>query len=164
MTAANVWQGKACRIVEKGGGEYAIQCVVAKASPLRLNGEDIPNPFEGTASYDPSEGLSSYQALAHQLRDEEKNIEYAAAILEQGALRAYAIGLEPSAFNSVTWYERGCQTNQEIFEGWVSGGQGGSAIFALDNIPVVLDVWGLNTTWGLDNEPQYWYWREQLGW
>ena len=151
--------------MEKGGGEYVEQCVVAQASPLHLNGgEDISNPFEGATSYDPSEALSSYQALARQLRDEETNIEYVAAILEQGALRAYAIGLEPSAFNSVTWYERGCQTNQEIFSSWGSGGQGGSAIYALDNIPVVLDVWGLSTTWSLDSEPQYWYWREQHGW
>jgi hypothetical protein len=87
-----------------------------------------------------------------------------AAIFEQGAQRAYAIDLEPSAFNSVTWYERGCQTNDEILTGWESGGQGGSAVFVLDNIPKVLDIWGLSTTWSLDNEPQYRYWRYQLGW
>jgi hypothetical protein len=94
----------------------------------------------------------------------ETNIEYAAAILEQGALRAPLVGVEPSAFNSVTWYERGCQTNDEIRQGWFTGGHGGSAIFVLDNVPKVLDAWGLNTTWSLDSEPQYWYWRKQLGW
>ncbi len=174
-TAANIWRGRICRVSPDGSEE----CIEAHVSPLQLTERylgperqiDIPNPFETTCengvceSYDPSEITAAYVELEYQLFTQDRvNIEYAAAILEQGAVRALSLGLKPSAFNSVTWYKRGVQTNREIREGWGSGGQGGSAIFVLDNIPNVLEVWGLSTTWSLASEPQYWYWRRELGW
>ena len=77
--------------------------------------------------------------------------------MEQAALRAYSLGIDPSAFNSVTWYQKSVQTDQEIRE---SGWDTGSAIYALWDIPRVLRIWGMNTNWGLYREPQYGPWCE----
>lgn len=167
-TAANVWRGRACRVIVQNGAVVE-ECVQAQASPLRQTKRllrwkwevDILNPFEGADSYDPTEVTSAYQMMAQQLRNERTNIEYAAAILEQGALRARSLGIMPSAFNSASWYIKGVQTDDEIAEWWPHPG---AAIFVLWDIPKVLEVWGLNTSWDLSTESQYEHWRRRLGW
>jgi hypothetical protein len=181
-TAANLWRGRACRVAwDDRTAQYVEECVPTQANPLQQTKRflwitrdvDLPNPFAEDCdngvceTYDPVKTTASYQELARQLLDDRNNIEYAAAILEQGSLRAMTIpDLTPSAFNSVTWYQRGVQTNDEIERHWGSGGQGGSAIFVLNNVPKILNVWRLNTVWrvGRKNEPQYYHWCEQLGW
>ena len=171
-TAANLWRGQACRVVwDTETGKYVEECVEVSTAPLQqtrrfLGWEwevNIPNPFEETCeggiceSYDPADVIAAYQVMARQLRDARKNIEYAAAILEQGALRARMVGIEPSAFNAVTWYKKGVQTDREIEDvPWNAG----SAIYVLQNVPEVLDVWGLSTSWNVSTEVQYARWHE----
>jgi hypothetical protein len=112
----------------------------------------IPNGL--FAPYDPAD-KDSYITIRGQLLDNKKNIEYVATNLEAGALRANAIGLTPSAFNSATWHLAGVQKDEEIRQaGWSPGG----AATILQNMPIALAVWGLNSVWSLNNEPQYHYW------
>ena len=86
------------------------------------------------------------------------NIEYVAANLEIGALRAISLGLTPSAFNSATWHLRGLQTDREIED---SGWNPGAAIYVLGDIPTALTVLGLTSSWSLSTEPQYEYWKNR---
>jgi hypothetical protein len=178
--AANLWQGRACRVIwDEEGGEYVEECVSTPTNSLQQTKQflwfkretDLRNPFEescrtGKCEYDPERAIESYQELSKQLLDKGQNIEYVTAILEQGVLRAASIpGLKPSAFNSVTWYKRGVQTNEEIKQYWTEG-PGGSAILVLDNVSDILSIWHLRTVWhiGVENEPQYVYWHKELGW
>jgi hypothetical protein len=95
--------------------------------------------------------------MGHQLRDDKINIEYAAAILEQGALRAFCLGIEPSGFNVVSWYKRGVQEDIEIDN---AGWDAGSAIFVVRNVPKVLNVWRLRATWDISMKKQHEPWYE----
>lgn len=169
-TAANMWQGKTCRVVPKDG-EWGEECVQAQVK-LQLTQknifgveyvEDIRDPFDYgySESYDPEERPLAYKLLANQLHDDRMNIEYVAAGLEQGALRAFQIGIEPTGFNSVSWFKRGVQTNEEIEDAW---GHPGAAMYPLENIWDVLNIWGLSTSWSIFSEKQYWHWRDELGW
>jgi len=96
--------------------------------------------------------------MGQQLLDEKMNIEYVAANLEAGALRALSLGLTPSAFNSASWHMKSLQTNEEIEdERWNPGG----AMYIVNDIPIPLDIWGLTSRWSLSEstEPQYYYWK-----
>ena len=168
-TAANLWRGQACRVVWDGNS-FVEECTSVEISPLQQSKrffwreweKDIANPFgevceDGICeSYDPAEVTGAYQMMAKQLLDEKVNIEYVAANLEAGALRALSLGLTPSAFNSASWHMTGLQTNEEI-KGWNPGG----AMYIVDHIPIALDVWGLTSRWSLseNTEPQYYYWK-----
>jgi RHS repeat-associated protein len=170
-TAANLWRGRACRVFLKGG-VLVEECTPVEVSPLQqtkrfLSREwekDIPNPFgevceDGICeSYDPAEATGAYQTMAKQLLYVKTNIEYVAANLEAGALRALSLGLTPSAFNSASWHMRGLQTNREIKDArWHPGG----AMYIVNDIPIALNIWGLTSRWSLSEstEPQYYYWK-----
>jgi RHS repeat-associated protein len=160
-TAANLWHGQACSSLG--------DCTAVQVSELAVAsgfGWDNPinNPFGpqqgcalmGVCGYGKQSETDAYVDLTLQLLDNRMNIEYVAANMEAGALRAIALGFEPSAFNSASWHLRGLQTNREIEQaGWNPGG----AIYILDDIPTALTVLGLTSAWSLNTEPQYDYWK-----
>ncbi|MCC6189973.1 MAG: RHS repeat-associated core domain-containing protein, partial [Anaerolineales bacterium] len=159
-TAANLWKGQACSSLG--------DCTTVELSTLQTTNSlgmtiDINNPFRpqiacglgGVCGIGNQSESAAYVDLTLQLLDNEMNIEYVAANLEAGALRAATVGLTPSAFNSATWHLRGLQTNEEIRNaGWNPGG----AIYILDDLPTALQVLGLTSNWSLNTEPQYAYW------
>ena len=161
-TAANPWRGQACNSL----GE----CMPIQVNDLKTTNAigmeiRISDPFGpqvacglgGTCvSHEPS-ATESYQRLAQQLLDHEMSIEYVAANLEAGALRAYAKRLEPSAFNLAAWHMRGVQTDREIRDsGWNPGG----AIYIVDDMPTALTVLQVTTRWNLAKEYQYAHWTK----
>jgi hypothetical protein len=95
----------------------------------------------------------AYIRLTPQLLNNKNNIEYVAANLEAGALRALSRGYPPTAFNSAAWHLKGIQTDEEIIRrGWNPG----AAKTILDEIPIALSVMNLTSSWKLATEPQYW--------
>lgn len=156
-TAANLWRGQACNAF----GE----CTAVQVNPMKIRnwfGFNVPvsNPFVGVAcsslgacgTYDRDE-VSAYSNLALQLLSKEHAIEYVAAHLEAGALRAQSRGLTPTGFNSVTWYARSVQTNDEIARLTQLGfpDPSGHARWVLSNMPIALhSLGGLTTSWSFD--------------
>ena len=159
-TAANIWKGQACSSLGDCTAVQVSKLQTTNAFGITVN---INNPF-GTqiacvhstcAPYQPTE-TESYVDLTMQLLSREMNIEYVAANLESGALRAIAKGFKPSAFNSATWHLRGVQTDKEIGDSsWNPGG----AIYILDDIPTALTVLGITSSWNVSLEPQYAIWK-----
>jgi len=75
-----------------------------------------------------------------QLLDEKMNVEYVAANLEAGALRARALGLDPpSAFNAVIWHQQGVQIKEEIEKRRLHQYTLGP-VWVLDDIGIPLDI------------------------
>jgi RHS repeat-associated protein len=158
-TAANIWKGQATSSL---GDTTTVQ--VSKLQTTNAFGVtvDINNPFGpqiacvyGDCAISQPTETESYVKLTTQLLSREMNIEYVAANLEAGALRAIAKGFQPSAFNSATWHLRGVQTDKEIGNsGWDPGG----AIYILDDIPTALTVFGITSSWNISLETQYATW------
>ncbi len=73
------------------------------------------------------------------LLNDEVNIEYVAANLEAGALRAIAKGITPNAFNSATWHMFGVQDRTTIEAHFIPGPFGPMGI--VRNIPTELNDW-----------------------
>ena len=163
-TAANLWKGQACSPLD--------DCTSVEISRLKTTNAfgwpvNLSNPFDtqvacglGGAcySYQPTE-TESYSRLAIQLTSNKINIEYIAANLQAGALRAESLGITPTAFNSATWHLKGVQTDSEIAVFRGLGHSVGGAIYILDDIPTALDVMDLKSSWSLRNEEQYWRYR-----
>jgi hypothetical protein len=156
------------------GQQCGAGCTIPRVTPLSHHGQEIPNPFEGAELttvpyemgtckypergqcmyYDPTENLEAYQSLARQLLNEEVNIEYVAAILEEGALTALARGETPSAFISVLWYKHSTVEYQEIKD---MGAYANIGTTVLDDVSKALSAWGRTTIWdkrSWDMEPQ----------
>lgn len=165
-TASNVWNGKAC-----GNPLLGEKCIDVQVSELQVKNVfgfnvDVNNPFgpqtvcgaAGTcASYQPTE-VESYVILAHQLLSDKINIEYVAANLEAGARRATSKGIQPTAFNSASWHLKGVQSFGEINQiGWNPGG----ASYILDHVSNALEAMHLTSTWSLQNEHEYIYWKTE---
>jgi hypothetical protein len=178
-TAANLWKGSISvsklRVNSSAAGGLCwgqAVCDLGNTSggPIDAETADIPNPFGYQAwCFDTPDGKchvsapseeESYQLLAHQLLNNKINIEYVAANLEAGALRAKTIGLQPSAFNVATWHLRGIQSDDEIMRAqppWRPCPYG--ACFILEEISSALTAWGIASSWNLSSEPQYAYWK-----
>jgi RHS repeat-associated protein len=165
-TAADLWKGQACTA---GQDTDCMLVTINKLQTTNAFGQlvDLHNPFDkkvvcavgNCAVYEPSK-LQSYQELESQLLDDKNNIEYVAANLEAGALRATTIGLQPSAFNAATWHLRGIQSDDEIINAqppWKPCPLG--ACFILEEISSALTAWGITSNWNLSSEPQYAYWK-----
>ena len=158
-TAANLWRGRAVSslgdITEVSVGPLRITNLLGfEVSVNNPFGPQVACGFGGAcARYEPSE-LESYQTIGHQLLSNVSNIEYVAANLEAGALRALANGFIPTAFNSASWHLVGVQTDDEfrrILGGWNPGG----AVFILDQVPTALSVMELASSWNALTDPQY---------
>lgn len=105
----------------------------------------------------PSE-TESLIRLEQQLTSNKINVEYVAADLEAGARRAIAKGLQPTAFNSASWHLWGVQSDDEINRvHWDPGG----AIWTLDHMSNALGAMEITTTWNLQMDPQYVYWKNR---
>ncbi len=157
--AEDIWKNQAC--------DFWGNCVEVNVSPLKINNifnqeVNIANPFDTQIApaslpggylleYEPSL-LQSYQIMANQLLNDKKNIEYVAANLEVGALRLFSLGLQPTAYNSATWHLMSVQTPEEISRRkWDPG----AAVWILNEIPTVLTVLGLDSSWNISQEMQY---------
>jgi|GEM_PF-1934207 len=166
-TAARIWKGL--------NGCNSTECPPVTVSPLQYPLDvlpgldftlDIANPFEtscdtGTCDYDPATNAAAYGALGKQLLDSQKNIEYAAALLEEGALMTLNAGEQPSAFASVTWYKLSAATWKEIKK---VGDYAAVGSYVLVDMDQALSLWDLNTTWDRHSwkiEPQYNLWLIQ---
>ncbi len=162
--AASLWRGQAC--------SFYGDCTNVEVSPLvsrNMLGFDVKllDPFTdtvctfgGNCVAGPTSEVGAYGKIRGHLLQNELAIEYVAAILEQGALRAAKLGLTPTAFNSVTWYIRSLQSESEIEEWNVATEYNydprGHAAFVVTNIPVALDVFGETSSWSPDiHEPGY---------
>jgi len=129
---------------------------------------DINNPFsasceEGACDYDPDTNTTAYQALGAQLLDPRKNIEYAAALLEEGALMTLNAGEQPTAFASIMWYKHSAATHEDIRD----RGRYADLGYILEDVNQALDVWGLSTIWDYhswDMEPHYHQWLMWKAW
>lgn len=164
-TGTNIWNGQACSPAL--GGE----CTPAETTNLKVTNAfgalvDINNPFgpqvacaggDICSNYMPTQ-TESLVILENQLLSNKINIEYVAANLEAGARRAIAKGLQPSAFNSASWHLWGVQSDDEIAQAqWNPGG----AIWTLDHISNALDAMEITTTWNLQMDTQYVYWKNR---
>jgi len=125
---------------------------------------DAPNPFGPwpicnesgfCMDYEPTR-LESYQMIGRQLLNPKINIEYFAAHLEEGQLQRVALGLKPTAFMTAVWHYKPYATKDVI---WDSEWNWGAAVFAIDDISKVLDLWGLTTNWvkSEKTEPDLWW-------
>jgi len=156
-TAARLWKGL--------NGCDGADCPPVTVSLLPL---DIVNPFtvsceDGACNYDPNTNTAAYMTLGKQLLDPRKNIEYAAAILEEGALMTANAGEPPSAFASVLWYKHSVATYAKIKK---IGSYADIAIGILADVDQALGVWNLTTTWNphsFDIEPYYNLWLVERG-
>ncbi len=119
-TAEMLWTGHLCNYL----GE---NCVDAQVSPLRTRSDNpfLSNPFVPTVICATNSGacftrktstLDAYSTMGSSLVDNAINIEYAAALLEAGAIRVQQLGEQPNLLNSVMWYTRGVSTVSEIQE------------------------------------------------
>jgi hypothetical protein len=160
-TAANLWKGQACN--------SSYECVPAQVSGMKTTNPlgwqvDMPNPFGpqmvcggggfcGTA--EPSE-TQSYSQLTMELMDNEKNIEYVAANLEAGAIRATTLGVEPNAFNLAMWHAHGVLSDEEIKDyKQIFGRKVGSASNVLNDMPTALNVLGVTSSWNANQEQRH---------
>jgi RHS repeat-associated protein len=163
--AANIWQGQACDVF----GE----CVPVDVSPLKIRNKlgvtiDVDDPYAPTYCTDVyctteevSSELEAFENISLQLLNRRHSIEYVAAILEAGALRARSRGEIPTAYSSVLWYVSGTTSREEqersivevtgVREKWKH------AAGIIDNVTVALQIMGLSSTWRPDNahEPDY---------
>lgn len=105
----------------------------------------------------------SYQAVGRQLLDDRINVEYVAANLQAGALRATALGLTPNAFNLATWHMWGIQKRETIEYGlsrvppiFIPGRFG--PVGVVRNIPTALNVLGLQSSWNSSMDDDFTYW------
>jgi len=169
-TAARLWKGL--------NGHTGPDAPPVTVSPLQYDRElffgsstmtmNISNPFDpgctsGVCDYDPSTNTAAYQILSQQLLDPQMNIEYAAALLEEGALMTLNAGEQPSAFASVLWYKHSAATHERIREvgGFADLG------YILEDVIEALDLWGLSTTWdrhSWDMEPHYHQYLMRKAW
>jgi hypothetical protein len=163
-TATDIWNRQAC-----GHSEFLPECTPVEVSALRTTNAfgfevDIPNPYIGYAcgsmgtcvSFERS-NQEAYEYLAPNLLNDEVNIEYVAANLEAGALRATAKGMTPGAFNSATWHLFGIQERELIRRHFIPGPFGPMGI--VRNIPTALNVLGLTSGWQLEADEEFVYWR-----
>lgn len=171
-TATNLWREQACTV--RFGEE---ECISVQVSPLQQTQRilwfferenDIENPFEETESYDPSEATRAYLSLSQQLLDDKLNIEYVAANLEAGALRAQELGYEPSAFNMTLWHLHGVQTYDEIERAGLRAYAPGAA-WIMNNMGTALTALGVTSSWDVNQGPlqpeyggqtEYEYWTQ----
>lgn len=144
-----------------------------KLGPMRITiGSkeiDIPDPFEPQeicdqmglycTTYQPTQ-LQSYQIMAVQILDPQMNIEYTAAHLEESAVRRQNLGLRPSAFMAAAWHTWGFLTADSIKESRINFG---NAVYAIQDIPKALDLWGLTTIYQSNpmTEPDLFWLRSQ---
>jgi RHS repeat-associated protein len=163
-TAENLINGLAC---SSFGNCESVQTSNMQTTNVFGFSESIRNPFEdrevcafGSCTNLERPKIESYQYLAGQLLNAKKNIEYIAANLEAGALRAIALDTIPSAFNSATWHQMGVQTDLEIIDLERLGFSVGGAAQVLEKIPWALCALGLKSNWSLSNEKQYQRYKE----
>ena len=149
--AADLWQGQACNTFD--------ECLSVEISPLRARNLlgftiDVSDPYTeivcgmgGVCSQYELSTVPAYQNIEAQLRNDKLAIEYTAALLEAGALRAIRLGITPTGFNSATWYIRSVQTDEEINKLPSLGlpDPRGHANFVVHNIPTALDILSTNT-------------------
>jgi len=163
-TAANIWKGQACPFI---GDCTPVQVDDLKTTNIFGWTVDISNPFaaqlactpEGTCTYYQPTEVQSLSTTTLQLMNIKMNIEYVAANLQVGALRAESLGITPTAFNSATWHLKGVQTNSEIDAIASFGHSVGGAVTILDYMPTALQVLNLTSSWSLYNEKQYWRYK-----
>ena len=163
-TAGNLWKQQAC-------GFFG-DCVTVPIGPMQKTNNlnistNILDPYKDgypcgygatcTSYLDPD--ISAYSEMAIQLSNDETNIEYVAANLQAGALRALSLGITPTAFNSVTWHQKGVQTDDEIYNIGKFGHSVGGAVYVLDDMATALQVLNVTSNWSLANEEQYWRYR-----
>jgi RHS repeat-associated protein len=166
-TAANIWKGQAC-----GHPLYSPECTPVQVSTLQTTNVlgmqvNLPNPYAGVAcasggncvTYERSE-IGALQYLATNLLNKAVNIEYVAANLAAGALRAAARGLTPGAFSSATWHMWGVQDRGEVERFPHRPGPYGP-MGIVRNIPTALNVLSLRSGWMPDMDGEYVYWRGQ---
>lgn len=163
-TAANLWNGQACNLF---GDCTSVDVGSLQISVGRRGIYNVPNPFElhhctpgGLVCNDYAlSEIQAYSNLAGQLLNDEIAIEYVAAHLEAGAQRAMSLGITPTAFNSVTWYNKSVQSGEEIEEAFSRGLDApGHAQWVLCNMPKALhSLGGIATNWRLDeaHEPEF---------
>jgi hypothetical protein len=154
-TAANLWRMRQDCVAHF---DEQLCKELEKLSPLA----DIRDPFDPhmfcyggrCVTYRPSE-TQSYSMIGLQLLDDRKNIEYAAANLEAGALRAKALGLDPpSAFSAVMWHQKGIQTLDEIIRSGLEA-YTERPIRIMEDVVTPLSLWGLASSWDPSKEPAY---------
>ncbi|MEO8391662.1 MAG: hypothetical protein ABI700_01595 [Chloroflexota bacterium] len=166
-TAANLWLGQACNAF----GE----CTPVQINPLMTTNPlgmtmELLDPFTGVActsggncaSYNP-DTIGVYKNIEVQLLQPAINIEYVAANLEAGALRAISMGITPTAFSSAIWHAAGTTTDKElgnVIQQYRKDPRGYASDWVLANMWVAQYVLGLTSTWQLDrnHEPAYCDW------
>jgi hypothetical protein len=165
-TANNLWLGQACNAFH--------ECTPVQVNHLKADfvfglERYIEDPYAKTSFCDnfldpyclaskvSSGAFKTYvhKELAQQLLIKEVNIEYVAANLEAGALRAMQNGVEANAFNLAVWHAHGVMTNDEIDRYKDIGRTVGSALGVLRDIPTALSVWGLTSNWDASREQRY---------
>lgn len=168
-TAADLWMGQAC----DSSGVVCVPARVNRLQTLDVSGQltDLSDPFRPYLHCTSAAGMGFCQEekptderiavrIESQLLDNRANIEYVAANLEAGALRALSLDppLQPSAFNSAAWHLKSLQADREIeTSGWQPCP--GGACLIVDYIPTALMVLGLTSSWNKSMEPQYAHWK-----
>ncbi len=170
--AADLWMGQACDSSDTDSSDTCVPVRVNRLQTLDASGQltDLADPFRPYVHCTSAAGMGLCQEekptdervairIESQLLDNKANIEYVAANLEAGALRAMSakVNLQPSAFNSASWHLKSLQTDDEIKNsGWSPCPAG--ACLIVECIPTALGVLGLTSSWNDTMEPQYANW------